>query len=174
MALQQPHLTRPATPFSEESETDAMAKMMGFSDFGSKPKKRKIDYQQEARVAMSSQAESGDGDGGRSASGSGGNAMPLGRRRERKSSENFSTRGPQDGMEGEGGVKYEGVLVTPKNANQNTESAEEASALGIPGNTLEGPEGDQGEDLVSDFRSQTGLEGYFHPSFIEDPWEKLH
>ena len=147
-----------------------MGKLMGFSDFGSKPKKRKIDYQQEAQVSEAA-VETGLG----SMSGSGGNAIPLGRRRERKEGKVLAEEKRDAEVEdGErrhivGGASSR-ELKFPGGNHQGVGVSNEPSAFLHTSKHL----GEDAEaDDVGSFRSQTGLEGYFHPSFIEDPWAKL-
>lgn len=145
-----------------------MAKLMGFSDFGSKPKKRKIDYQQEAQMLVVT-AESRFAKG--SGNGSGENAMPLGRRKDRKKGESKGGEGESRGqVEADGRTNVEGA-VGDGGALREGSSKKPFQSLRL-GNASKGPEGGEEENLGG-FRSQTGLEGYFHPSFIEDPWEKL-
>lgn len=153
-----------------------MAKLMGFSDFGSKPKKRKIDYQHEAQMSVVT-AESGFGNG--SANGSGGNAMPLGRRRERKENDSKGGQEERGGkveaggrtyVDGEGGALGE---VSPNEPFQGGLNREKALASLQLDDASKGSEKGAEEENLGSFRKQIGLEGYFYPSFIEDPWESL-
>ena len=151
-----------------------MAKMMGFSDFGSKPKKRKIDYQRDAHVPS---AESG--------SGSGSNTMPLGRRRENKAE--GSEYGGYDEEEAEAEVEGRGLESTKEHAvgvgaNEEGISVKEPQPNEVTGqdathhSTGVAPHSvgqDKRHPYVGSFSAQTGAKGYFSPSFLEDPWKDL-
>ena len=150
-----------------------MAKMMGFSDFGSKPKKRKIDYQRETH------APSGE-------SGSGSNTMPLGRRRENKAQHLGEEAKDHDEEKAEVGLighgrgqedfEHPGRGVSDqaqdiKNANTKGSNVVSDSLHQDTLPHISQPQHEQ--DELGSFRARTGARGYFHPSFIEDPWRDL-
>ena len=150
-----------------------MAKMMGFSDFGSKPKKRKIEYKREAHVPSGQ-------------SGSGSNTMPLGRRRENKAQHldgEAKDDGEQEaeiGVSGHGGGQgdFDGLEREPLGQakdvkNANVEKSNEVSKSLQLKSSPPTSQPHHEQDESGSFRARTGARGYFHPSFIEDPWKDL-
>lgn len=169
-----------SSPSDSEEPTEAdMAQMMGFSDFGSKPKPQSKKRKRE----LAQLATSGPG----TESGSGSNAMPLGNpRRKHDTGPNSPAK---DGERDRCTSKDQGFRIgCPDRSMQapNTNvsyisqsTPRESTRPELIGNERGSSAREQQQSqhdwhaLRKGVRDSRGDIAYYHPSFVEDPWKDL-
>ena len=170
-----------SSPSDSEQPTEAdMAQMMGFSNFGSKPKPQSKKRKRE----LAQLATSGPG----ADSGSGSNAMPLGNpRRKHDTGPDSSTKGRgRDTVdmkdEGSGNVRPNWSMQVPNtDAGQLFSQAtlrESARPVLHSNERISSGSGEQKSQhdwhaLRKGVRDSRGDVAYYDPSFVEDPWKDL-
>ena len=169
-----------STPSDSEEPTEAdMAQMMGFSNFGSKPKPQSKKRKRE----LAQLATSGPG----AESGSGSNTMPLGNpRRKHTAALDSSSKDMERNMinlkeedSGSGGPNRS--LQAPNtNVSHISQPTLPDSARPLPHGTGRKPSGSGEQQSQHDWhalrkgvRDRRGDIAYYQPSFVEDPWKDL-